>query len=100
MDHENPKFTDFLPKHVTLHIAHDPHKGVYESVQQYFRSKDECAHGPTDGFDESEWISRDDFKEAVAHDSLWEIQWYPNSPVGFCTAYGSTFENAMMCANQ
>jgi len=65
-----------------------------------YPSKDECAHGPTDGFDESEWISRDDFKEAVAHDSLWEIQWYPNSPVGFCTAYGSTFENAMMCANQ
>lgn len=100
MEHENLKLTDFLPRHVSIHIHHDPHKGSYESVQQYLRGKDHVNEGPSDGFDESEWLSRDDFKASVSEDSLWEIQWYPNSPVGFCTVYGSTFENAVICANQ
>lgn len=86
---------DRLPKYdVSLHITHNQHKSYYESAADYLRS-----HRAGDGFDPDEWLSRADFEEAIAQGSIWEIQWYPNTPVGFCIAYGSTLENALQAAN-
>jgi hypothetical protein len=86
-----------LPKYdVTLHITHNEHKSYYESATQYLNRPEGVGIG---GFRPDEWTSREDFDAAIAQDSIWEIQWYPNTPVGFCSAYGSTFENALLVAN-
>lgn len=89
---------DSLPKYdVTLHITHNQHKSYYETVEEYLNRPEGVGIG---GFRADEWVSREDFEAAIAKDSIWEIQWYPNTPVGFCVAYGSTLENALAAASQ
>ena len=84
-----------LPKYdVSLHISHNQHKGYYKSTAEYLSRP-----FGTGGFDPDEWISREDFDAAIAQDSVWEIQWYPDTPVASCTVYGSTFANALKAAN-
>lgn len=85
-----------LPEYkVSLHITHNQHKSYYESAEKYLHRSDMGWKG---GFDPDEWISREDFDAAIANDSIWEIQWYPNTPVGFCLVYGSTLDNALLAA--
>lgn len=89
---------DQLPEYeCSLHISHNQHKCYYESAAEYLNRPEGPGPG---GFDEDEWVSRGDFDAAIATDSIWEIQWYPNTPVGFCMAYGSTLENALKAANK
>jgi hypothetical protein len=30
---------------------------------------------------------------------VWEVQWYPVTPVGFCRVYAATFARALEIAN-
>lgn len=41
-----------------------------------------------------EWASEDEKKRAIARNSVWTIQWYPDNPVGFNCVGASTFEAA------
>lgn len=42
--------------------------------------------------DLSDWISQEDRDKAVANNGIWTLQWYPNTPVGFCTIHGSSLQ--------
>lgn len=33
--------------------------------------------------DDADWVSPEEREAAVAQNSLWSIQWYPDTPVGF-----------------
>lgn len=39
-----------------------------------------------------EWVSPEEREKAIANNSVWSIQWYPDTPVGFCILYASSFE--------
>ena len=79
-----------FPKHVTLHITHNQHKSYYLSLADYIEQDGER-------FD----FKDDDAKaRAIAADELWEIQWYPNTPVGFCCVAAPTLDEALALANQ
>ena len=82
---------------VSLTITHNEHKTTYEPLAQYL--EDLASFQSKEAFDAHQWISRADFDAAIEADSLWEIHWYPETPVGSCTVYGSTLENALMKAN-
>ena len=87
-----------LPEYkVSLTISHNDHKTTYEPLLRYLENV--ASLQDTDVFDADCWISRADFDAAIENDSLWEIHWYPDTPVGSCTVYGSTLENALMKAN-
>ena len=79
-----------LPQHIAMDIAHNQHKIYYETVEEYLGRHDWAP-------DE---LSDDDRAAMIAADSVWEIQWYPNTPVGFNIVYAATLERALELANK
>lgn len=76
-----------LPEHeASLHIQHNAHKGNYETIEAY---TDWCK------VHDEDWATPTSKQRAIATDSLWEIQWYPNSPVGFNVIYGATLQEVI-----
>lgn len=61
----------------SLHLTHNDHKSYYSSVNKAIRDKDH-------GYTEDCWVSEEQKKKAIETDDCWILQWYPNTPVGFC----------------
>lgn len=38
------------------------------------------------------WVSDDERKLAIKNNSWWRLQWYPETPVGFCVLQASSLE--------
>ena len=82
----------WFPKHVAaLHIDHNDHKTSYESVTDYIEFLKLSA---------SDFLSHEDMQKCISSDNIWKIQWYPNTPIGFYIACGSTLENALAKAKE
>jgi hypothetical protein len=85
-------FLKLLPtRKVSLTITHNDHLCCYETVAESMGRKDWKAEG---------FLSPEDRQAAIDTNELWEIQWYPETPVGFCTARGSTLVMAIKAASQ
>jgi hypothetical protein len=69
-----------LPRHISLTIEHNPHAVYYQSVPQYIDDTD------------IDFISDAEREKAVATNDMWEMRWYPDTPVGFCTLAASTLD--------
>lgn len=78
-----------LPKHMSLTIQHNEHKNCYVTIQHYF------THYP-----HLEDADLSEKNRCIEQDSIWEIQWYPNTPIGFYHVFASTLEKALELANQ
>lgn len=70
-----------LPANIAASICHNEHKLVYDSVKDY-----------TDRLQCCEWVSDEEKAKAIATDELWEVRWYPITPVGFCHWHASSLE--------
>lgn len=80
------KFLALLPAHkCELIITHNGHRNSYVSVAEYVARND----GPEN------FVSQEDYELAIKGDELWEIQWYPETPIGSYIVYGTTLENAL-----
>jgi hypothetical protein len=75
-----------LPKHVTLNISHQPHLAVYETVEEWLS---------TDFAD----VTPEDRAEMLTTGEVWVVQWYPDTPVGFCAVAAASLERALALAN-
>jgi hypothetical protein len=74
-----------LPKHKCgLYLTHNQHKDYYETVQ------DRLSHPALD--DDDYFVSAEDKQKCIDTDEIWELQWYPDTPVGFYKVCGSTLE--------
>lgn len=61
-----------FPRHEAgLYLTHNEHKDVYESVEQFYSSH------------LIDWVSEEQRLKAIAENSVWSLQWYPDTPVGF-----------------
>lgn len=69
-----------LPKHLAICIEHNPHKCYYETVEQHFADRPQ------------KWVSEEDRQLCVANDDVWTVQYYPDTPIGFYCAAGSSLE--------
>ena len=79
-----------LPKHeASLTIRHNQHKDYYQSIEDY-----------TEDYDNTDWISEEDKQKCIDTNELWEIQWYPITPVGFHMIIGSSLELVLKYANE
>lgn len=84
---------NMLPAHeASLHITHNQHKDYYEPIETYIQTREI-------GKDNDDWVTPTSKQRAIETDSLWELQWYPNTPVGFNVLYGATLEEILQVFN-
>lgn len=81
-----------FPKHITLSIEHNPHATNYETVLSHLEWI--ISHGGSDYV----WKCEQDREEAVKTNDFWTIQWYPDTPVGFCHMAAPTIEKLLQYA--
>lgn len=67
-----------FPAHkAELILTHNSHLSNYLSVRE---AVDEEDHG----YRVRDWVSPDQMQKAIAANDCWSLQWYPDTPVGFC----------------
>lgn len=82
-----------FPKHkASMEINHNLHKTYYEPIEYYLINKYETHF--------INWQSEEDKTEAIKNDELWEMVWYPNTPVGSISILASSFEKLIEYALQ
>lgn len=77
-----------------LHITHNRHHSYYETVEQAIGNSGDghCTYAQGDFVDEAEVAI------CIATDSVWSIQWYPSTPVGFSIVHAASLSRALMAA--
>lgn len=66
-----------------LHLTHNQHRDYYESAVEYLRDND---------------IDPETKARCIATDEIWELQWHPDTPVGFYRAVAPTLEECLALA--
>lgn len=84
-----------FPNHISLTIKHNPHKEGYKSAEQWFEFKETWIPDGEE-FDYTPEIRQ----KCIEKDSIWQIIWYPDTPVGFCEVIAPSLEEALSLANQ
>jgi len=72
-----------FPEHHLLYITHNEHRTNYESIEQYLKSG--CMNRLKD-------MNPEDVQKCIETDSIWEIQWYPRTPISFHWVGAATLE--------
>lgn len=81
-----------LPPHkCSLHLTHNQHKSYYETVQDYTESDPENPLG--------EWVSEYQKAKAYETQELWQLQIYPDTPIGFYCYWGADLSAVLIAAN-
>lgn len=79
-----------LPKHkASLHLQHNDHKNYYENLENWIRDNDWC-----------DWENDEAKRRAIETDECWTLQWYPETPVGFCAVAAPSLEECLALANR
>ncbi len=79
-----------FPKNLSMSIDHNNHKNFYQNIETYFSNYDffkDC-------------ISQEDLKICIEKDELWELQWYPNTPISFYKVISYSLERCLELANE
>lgn len=78
-----------LPRHkASLTLTHNSHKDNYSSVEEAIINEDH-------GYQEDCWVSDSEKSKAIEENDCWTIQWYPNTPVGFCIMTAHSLETLL-----
>jgi len=81
------EFTALLPAHkASLHLTHNQHLAYYETVEQYLSDRDFSFQCDTDR------------EESISSNEIWELQWYPDTPIGFYSIAAPTLGKLMAFA--
>lgn len=76
---------DWFPPHKAgLHLTHNEHKNCYISVEEHCQFGGDLGH--------EDFVDEEDFRRACETDELWELQWYPDTPVGFNLCRASSLD--------
>jgi hypothetical protein len=79
-----------LPAHdAALFLTHNEHKNYYEDAAKWIEEQGDL-------FD---WQSDGHKRRAIETDSVWVLQWYPNTPVGFNAIAAPTLDELLAFAN-
>lgn len=70
---------NWLPEHKCgLYLTHNEHRDVYETIEEFY--------------DIHDFISPEELQKAMAEDSVWVLQWYPDTPIGSYCLLASSLE--------
>ena len=65
-----------FPEHKCgLYLTHNAYKDIYQSIEAAVAEFDSNGH--------TDWWLPGEREKALATGDIWELQWYPNTPVGF-----------------
>lgn len=79
------------PKHEGgLSLKHNEFKGYYQTIEEAVSEAETYRH-----FD---WVSPEQREKAIRTDSLWVLQWYPDTPVGFLALAASDLDVLLAAA--
>jgi len=73
-----------------LFISHNQHHEYYETIEQALYG---TITYPT--YDPADFSDPTEIAKAIATDSVWTIQWYPNTPIGFKRVHAATLDKAL-----
>lgn len=80
-----------LPKHACgLYISHNQHKDSYEPADEFLALTPE----------RDIWESQEDRLQAIKANEIWELQWYPITPISFYVIRASTLEGLLAFASK
>lgn len=66
-----------LPAHkASLSLTHNAHRNCYETLAAHLEHADDAPEY---------WVSPEQRELALQRDEIWELRWYPDTPVVFCT---------------
>lgn len=77
------------PRHISLYVTHNQHKSYYETIQEYLKRDYICI----------QHMQIEDIKNIIENDSIWEVQWYPHTPIGSYHVAAATLERCMEIIN-
>lgn len=70
----------------SIHLTFNEHEGYYDS--------------PGERTDEDTWVSAEEKHKAITTNSVWTLQWYPDTPVGFYVLTASSLEAVLAAAEK
>lgn len=70
---------EFSSLHLTFNDGNGPN---YMSVKDWLTEGPEWAQG--------DWVSDDEREKGIATNSMWQLQWYPDTPIGSYTIAASS----------
>lgn len=80
-----------FPRHAcSLTLTHNGHKDYYETIEEWEESKNKSG--------EVSWVNEEERTKAFAHGDVWEIQWYPRTPIGFYSLAASSLDILLAAA--
>ena len=86
-----PKESIKFPEHKCgLFLTHNEHRDYYQKLEEYMAEHDDLLKD----------LTPEDRAECLRTDELWQLQWYPNTPVGFNYVAGPTLERVLELANE
>jgi len=75
-----------LPRHkASLQITHNQHKDFYEDIEEYISNLALLDDDLMDDYG-------DILQKCIDNDSIWEMTWYPDTPIGSYKTFSDTFE--------
>jgi len=81
-------FLELLPKHkVCLELVHNQHRAYYLSVKDYISNR-------------ISWKDDEAKNRSITSGELWELQWYPETPVGFHHLAAPTLQELLELAKE
>lgn len=82
-----------FPEHKCgLFLTHNEHRDYYQPLSQWIEEHSQDGDEP--------WGSPEQKQKCLDTDELWELHWYPNTPVGFLVVWAATLEELLTFANE
>lgn len=81
------KLEEFINKHkpLSVWVEYNEHKNNYETIEKFFERLDW----------DNELDNVLDKEECIKQDTVYRLQVYPSTPIGFCLIFASTLEKAV-----
>ena len=84
----------WLPPHEAgLYLTHNANRGCYRTVAEELQVIDHLN-------DDDVWGSTEAKQRAIDTNEMWQLQWYPNTPVGFNVVCAPTLEEVLALARK
>lgn len=82
-----------FPKHnCELSLVHNEHRNKHQTVEQWIEDFETVSAA------EVPWSNDDSRARCIAQDSVWVLQWYTDTTVGFWMTVGATLEEVLRAA--
>ena len=77
----------FPPHKASMTITHNQHKDYYQDITKYIQEEERENH--------FNWPNDKERELAIATNEIWEVHWYPKTPIGFHCVVAATFDKAL-----